>query len=100
MLDSASIRRPVVANDGIGGTSRTWSVVGTVKCRMAVNAAGDSAVLAGQIVERAPWRVTFPALTDIRNTDRLVINGKTLEVVGVAGPSTYETARVVVCTEV
>ena len=100
MLDSALIKRPSVNPDGLGGTERVWSTMGTVRCRVAVNASGESTVLAGQIVEKAPWRVTFPALTDIRTTDRVVVKGKTLEVVGVAASSTFETARVTYCAEV
>jgi len=109
MTDSAEIQRPTVALDGMGGTTKTWVAIGTIKCRIAVNvgalsstggANSLSGTLAGQIVEKAPWRVTFPALTDVRTSDRLVVGSKRLEVVGISGPSTYETARISICVDV
>lgn len=99
MLDEATIQRPTEVSDGMGGIEHTWEAIGTVICRIAVNAGRDAFVIAGQLRETAPWKVTFPALTDVRVTDRLIVKGMTLEVVGVAGPSTFETARIVICED-
>ncbi len=99
MTNTATIQRPTHASDGMGGTRTTWATVGTTACRTTAAGAQDSQLVAGQLRERASWRVTAPALTDIRTTDRLVIDGRTLEVVGVSAPATYETARVCICAE-
>jgi len=99
MLNTASIQRPTTTSDGMGGTTQAWQSIGESKCRIAINAGKDAIVLAGQIRERAPWRVTFPALTDVRVSDRLIVGDVYLEVVGVSGPSTFETARIALCAD-
>lgn len=100
MQSQGEITRPTTTSDGMGGTTGTWATIVTVPCRVSAGSASDSTMLAGQLRERAPWRVTLPALTDIRVSDRIRIDGsRTLEVVGIDAPSTYETARVCVCAE-
>ena len=99
MLNQGTIYRLSRTSDGMGGTSEVWTSVLTIPCRVSAGSASDSSVLAGQLRERAPWRVTVPALTDIRVTDRIQVDGRTLEVVGIDAPSTYETARVCICAE-
>ena len=99
MTNTATIQRPSHSSDGMGGTRTVWATAGSTPCRISAAGSADSQVVAGQLRERVSWKVTAPALTDIRTSDRLVIEGRTLEVVGVSAPATFETARICYCAE-
>lgn len=98
MSEEALVKRRTLASDGAGGTTETWATAATVDCRIAPMTGRDLAMLGGRVVEGATMRVTLPALTDVRTTDRLYVGSRQFEVLAVAGHS-WETARVVVCGE-
>ncbi len=46
------------------------------------------------------WSIRLPALTDVETTDRISVNGVTLEVNAVLDRGGQELSRVVLCTKV
>lgn len=99
MTQEAEVLRSSVIVDDMGmSSSSPDSVVGTTKCRVAPGGQRES-VVAGRLIGVGTWRVTLPATSDVRQTDRLRIDGRVYEVLSILAPATFETARVCVCEE-
>ena len=101
--DTAAIHRPNRVSDGQGeykeGTPATIAVA-TVKCR--VSPAGKSAeerIIADRLGQAMAWAITVPPETDVKRTDRVIVNGRTFEVAQILGPRSYEVSRRVVAIE-
>lgn len=99
----ATVTRRVYADDGAGGQTET-TTTSSLSCRVAPASAQQAAgvrssYLGGQFAEIQIWKVTFAALADVRKNDRIVVAGKSLEVQGVLGAESRETARVTLCVE-
>lgn len=100
MVTACYIGRRSYAADGLGGQTETITSAAAV-CRVAASAnAPDYQIAGARIGEAQLWRLTFPAETDVRKTDRITVGARVFEVLGILAPSTYETARVTVCSEV
>lgn len=105
--DVCTVQRPGTAvSDGAGGWTTPYTdVLVAAPCRISPAGGGDEALFAGRVVGQTDWIVTLAATTDIRLSDRLVVtvtdqsSTRTFEVVGVAGPRSYEVARRVACRE-
>lgn len=94
-----TIARRVYTDDGMGGQEETLSLAETV-CRIAPSAnMPDYQIYAARAAEKQLWRVTFAAGTDVRMNDQVIVQGRTLEVLGVLAPATVETARRTICVE-
>lgn len=97
LTDACTIQHRTLASDGAGGWTDTWTDTTTV-CRVAPVGANE-AILAGQQRIVANWKITLPANTVVHDEDRIAVGSRAFEVVGVRGPETRETARVVYCQE-
>jgi head-tail adaptor len=98
---SAQIQRATTASDGAGGRTRVFATVATVKCRVTPERDGGKMreiIAADHIKDKELYRVAFPAATDIRITDRVLVDGLTLSVEAVMAPSSVEVERVVFTT--
>lgn len=96
---SAQIQRSTNASDGAGGRTRAFGTVLTVACRITPDATGAREVLSAERLRDAePYRVAFPAGTDVRITDRIIVAGLTLSVEAVRAPRSVEVERVTYCT--
>lgn len=97
---TATVTRPVTTDDGEGGRAPAPPVTFTVPCCVAPrkSAVGEE-VEAAKIQGKGLWDITFPALTDVRLTDRLTINGRGYEVINQSAPKSRETARVILAVE-
>lgn len=116
MPDSVQILRPVNTADA-GGMVTTYTVVGTVACRVAPAAyQASERQIGGALVASASWRVTVPAETAVDQSDRLSVGsalagsglteaqvvaggGRLFEVIGTTGPRTLEIVRILFCNE-
>lgn len=79
--DTGVIHRPTGTSDGMGGTTQAYALVATEPCRLSPrNVQPADSVVAGRPENAMGWNITFRAGTDIRVTDRIVINGRTFEV--------------------
>ena len=97
---SAAVTRRAVSQDAALRPVEAPSVVATVACRVApARAADGERVEAGKVQGQTLWRVTVPALTDVRLNDKLVVGARSFEVMAVWGPESRETARVCLCVE-
>ena len=97
---TATVTRAVYVDDGEGGTLPGTPITFTSPCRLSPNKTADSeAVIAGAIDTTGMWEITFPALTDIRASDDITVDGKSFEIARVYGPKSRETARVVLAVE-
>lgn len=97
---SAVVTRRTVSQDAAGRPSAADSTAATVACRLSPGQASDrERVEAGRVVGQTLWRVTVPALTDVRLSDKLVIGARSFEVLAVWGEESRETARVCLCVE-
>jgi len=109
MPDSAAISRSVLSDDGAGGRLTTWSAVATgVDCRLTKVSLRDIQRLAGsqafgdqteRVDVSKTIRIVFPAETDVRVDDRIVVNGQTYQVLDVNAGMSYEVHREVLAVQ-
>lgn len=100
--DTCVIQRPTMVSDGQGGKTATWAAAGTVICRLSPQGAntGDESARADRTSGEEDWIVTFPALTNVNTTDRLVILGSTFEPVALRAVRSWELSRRVSCKRI
>ncbi len=78
--DVAIIWRRATVSDGGGGQTEVWNPIATVACRSSPVAGGEGAIRGDRIEDEATQIVTVPALTDVTEVDRLVINSVTYNI--------------------
>lgn len=101
MPDTAIIYRRSWASDGGGGGSATFTAAGTVACRLApTTSPGDEEPIADRLAEASHWTIAVPALTDVRQDDRITVSTVTYEVMAVNSPRSWELERLVFGSEV
>lgn len=98
MNESAVVSRPTRTSDDMGGFTETWSTASTLACRRLSKLSQAEQRIAERLAIVRPWVVQVAALSDVRETDRLVIGSDTLEVMHV-GKSSWEAVRRVLCSE-
>lgn len=100
MTETCAVERDVAVGDGAGGEVLTPGVVDTLFCRVAPTRLSErESLMALGLQSAAVFRVTVPAESDVRVTDRLSVGGTVYEVMAVQGPGTLETARVCLCVK-
>ena len=100
--DTAAIVRDTLASDGQGGyTVTTAGTIATVSCRVAsMGSSSWERQFADRIGTSANYILTMPHGTDVTAKDRIVVSGRTFEVVGLAPRVAWSLAVRVVATEV
>jgi head-tail adaptor len=99
LTTTAVIQRRTASQDALGGPSESWADLATVTA-LVLAQPGDESELAGRVAGQFVYTIRLPAGTDVAVEDRLVTGGRTLEVVGVAVPKSYEVLRAVRAIEV
>jgi hypothetical protein len=101
LAGTAVIKRKAIASDSGGGGTASWIARGTVSARLAPAPSVRNAepVTGSRITPDANWMVTLPAETTVLREDRILIDGKTLEVAQVPD-RTYEITMPVLASEV
>lgn len=92
-LDStAVVQSKTYASDGGGGGTTVWAASGTVACHLSPIPAyeNDEREIAERIAADADWIVTVPAETSVTTENRIVTEGKTLNVEACHAPRTWE----------
>ena len=80
--DSCVIQRPTSGTDAGGAPISGYTTVATVACKVsAPGRAPVEAVSGGRVVPLVDYEISLPPDTDVRNEDRIVVNGRTLYVV-------------------
>ncbi len=99
--DDVTIQAVTRTVDAAGGWSEVWSTSGSAKGRLASEARfsreGD---VSARLSAISSFRVTLPALTAVTPANRLVVSGKTLEIVEVLDAGAWELATICHCAEV
>lgn len=99
LTDSCQIQRAVKTSDGAGSESLSWSTVATVAAKISTPTGGYIGEMASRLSEQASFQVSLPNGTDVRVTDRLVIDSQTLTVQAVYDPQTYSSLVRVLASE-
>lgn len=107
MLETAEVYRNTLSNKPSGGFSQTEQLVMTTRCRVSVTGRSpEEKIIAERAGVTMAYTLTFPAGTEIREADRVVITAsgtgmpvpRKFDVIAPVRRS-YETARRVVCEE-
>jgi hypothetical protein len=100
MTATGVVSRPTNSSDTMGGQTQNYATVHSGPCRlrrMGTRPSDGVAAERGQVA--TDWLVFWPVGTDVRTTDRIVIAGRTFEVVkALAG--TWQTSLRVQVVEV
>lgn len=103
--DSAEVRRASATSDGLGGQDIAWTTIATLSCRLSLPTAGVPGMsmlgqmLGERIANRVIFVASFPANSDVRDGDRIIVDGRTYEVLSVINGS-WEIARRAIVVEV
>lgn len=98
---TAVIQTGTRVSDGAGGGTVTWAGSGTVACHLSPEMLrGDEAATAGRIAEASPWILTVAGTVTIAETNRVVVESVTYEVVEVMAPRTWQLTKRVRLMEV
>lgn len=80
--DTCVIERPSSGTDAGGAPISGYTAVATVACKVsAPGRAPVEAISGGRVVPLVDYEISLPPDTDVRNEDRIVVNGRTLYVV-------------------
>lgn len=80
--DTCVIERPTSGTDAGGAPISGYTTAATVACKVtAPGRAPVEAVSGGRVVPLVDYEISMPPETDVRNEDRIVVNGRTLYVV-------------------
>lgn len=80
MTETVYIQRLTRTDDGAGGWSEAWQTVATTKGRIASQGRAGETVQGGALTAQGEYIITLPHDTDLRQDDRLQINGVQYEV--------------------
>jgi head-tail adaptor len=93
MDDSIAVQRATLTADGYGGRDESWATVETVAGRLArVNERATEAATGGQVTSVTRWFATMPMGTTVNAGDRLLIKGRTWEILTVNNDEMWRTA--------
>jgi head-tail adaptor len=99
--DTVLVKRRVATANSSGGAAFTWpATTHTYAGRLSANGIPDEYLSLTRERGRAAWMVTLPYNADVLSSDRLVVAGHTLEVLGFQSGGAEMTALRVVCAEV
>jgi SPP1 family predicted phage head-tail adaptor len=92
--DTCTIQTKTSASDGMGGWTDTWSNTYTsVSCRLAPMSPGDESLQAEQLAMGTGWVLTIAHNQVIAETNRVVHDSETYEVVGMEDTHSNRTAK-------
>lgn len=93
-------RKATVVADGYGHASDNYTNLATaVACALSQPTAQLMQAYAARIGTLQAWTVRFPAGTDVRRDDQLLVAGLTLRAQAVLAPQSYSTCERVLATE-
>ncbi len=100
--DTGTVQRKSASGDGKGGQTVSYANFATgVNCRLGRDAQAARPGVKGERIDtRIPWVITFAHDQDIRSTDRILIDGRTFEVINVEDHTEWMTALRVQCVEI
>lgn len=104
LTDTATIQTRSSANDGAGNAVETYAGTATIACRLRFasgNKPSSPKQRSGeQMQPQQLWIVTLPYNASVNETDHLIINGTTYEVVTANEQRSLELCQRVLCKRV
>lgn len=98
--DRCTIERKTTAPDGGGGTTETWaSHLTDVPCRIEPAGGGETGATADRVDDETTHVLYLPALTDVDDTDRVLLAGQRYDITAVRRWGSAEAYRSVELTE-
>lgn len=92
MPDTCTIRHVATTSNSHGGFAETFTDTEDVPCRLS-GATGSENTVVGATLSSQQWTLTLPYDTTIAVKDRVLVLGRTMEVVNVDAPRSWITAR-------
>ena len=77
----ASVLRAVTTENAEGGETSSWQCVATLPCRVGKASSPRDVVVGGRATTATVFRCDFAVGADVRQTDRVAVDGTTFEVV-------------------
>lgn len=104
LTDTATVQTRALANDGAGNAVETYSGSTTVACRLRYASGGKPSYpkqrSGDQSQPQQLWVVTLPYDASVNETDHLLINGETYEVVTANEERSLELCQRVLCKRI
>ena len=101
--ETAVVKRPTLVSDSAGGSTTSWTTIGTYSCRIASGTPWNfpaELLTASQIKATSIWTVGLPHTVTIGQEDIIEINGERFEVFGQWGPKRPRTEYKVIVLRV
>lgn len=95
-----TVQRATRTSDGAGGFTVTYAPVAVVTGNLAQPTAGQLQNYDYLIGSLSAWQVRVPQFTNVQETDKLLVGGLTLLVQVLLRPHSYETAWMLLATEI
>lgn len=94
------IQRATTTRDQWGGPSEATAIVATTVCSLATPTAQLSQQYAARLANQQAWTARFPADTDLREGDVVLVNGQSITVMALLTPTSYSVSvRALLATE-
>jgi len=90
--ETVVIQRATMTSDGLGGSVPSWAAVGTVSARvdpLRSNSGGEG-VQGGREAGASDWAVVMAHDVSVTAEDRIVHQGRTLQIVEVRTPQSWQ----------
>ena len=102
MTDACVVVTKTTASDTAGGRSTSWTGATSTTCRVAPTGnQPQEQIIAQRAGTTAVYTISLPVSVTVTAKDRLVVDGRTFEVIGVLARSTdWKTVTRCVCVEV
>ena len=100
---TCTLKRPTLASDSAGGSTTSWSTIGTYSCRVAPGTPYNfpmEVLAASQIKATSVWTIGMPYSTTVQTEDIIEIGSDHFEVIGQWGSKSPMTELKVVCSKV
>lgn len=88
--ETVVIQRASGTSDGLGGSVLTWASVGTVNARVDPMSAGLEGEQGGREIGHSAWVVVMAYNGTVSASDRIVHQGRTLQVTDVRTPQSWQ----------
>jgi hypothetical protein len=95
-----TVQRATRTSDGAGHFSETYATVAVVQGNLTQPTAGQLQNYDYLIGALSAWQVRVPQFTNVQEADQVLVGGLTLKVQVLLRPHSYETAWVLLATEI
>lgn len=89
--ETVVVQRATFASDGLGGSIPSWAAIGTPPARVdPINRTGQESAQQGREIGEASWVVVMAYNGTVTADDRIVHQGRTLQITEVRTPQSWQ----------